>query len=339
VAVDVPVECNDLGAQLSQDSRRRGRGHPVPAVDRDPEAVEIVPEPLRVRADRVVEVAVEGVDALRLGPLVPRRRGLLARDAFLDGALGLPVELAAVSEQLDPVVGRRVVRGREHHAVPSLRGVRERRGREPPGAEHPDAPGREARLHRGRDRRTRHASVTREDDLVGSRPLQPLVLQPRRRGRRPTRELRCHSRFGATADPRGSEQVHISGVGRRSLEVVGCGSPSASLSYDGPRGFNSAADAATTDDRPNASTRVRLSDACRASTIARRPATPPPGRGIDGWVRNLDDGRVEAVFEGPEDAVREMVAWCEMGSSAADVDGVDATYEEPEGLDGFEVRW
>jgi len=34
-----------------------------------------------------------------------------------------------------------------------------------------------------------------------------------------------------------------------------------------------------------------------------------------------------------------MVAWCEMGSSAADVDGVDATYEEPEGLDGFEVRW
>jgi len=33
-----------------------------------------------------------------------------------------------------------------------------------------------------------------------------------------------------------------------------------------------------------------------------------------------------------------MVAWCEMGSSAADVDGVDATYEA-EGLDGFEVRW
>jgi len=34
-----------------------------------------------------------------------------------------------------------------------------------------------------------------------------------------------------------------------------------------------------------------------------------------------------------------MVAWCEMGSSAADVGNVDATYEEPEGLDGFEVRW
>ncbi|MFC6771859.1 acylphosphatase, partial [Halorubrum pallidum] len=54
---------------------------------------------------------------------------------------------------------------------------------------------------------------------------------------------------------------------------------------------------------------------------------------------NLDDGRVEAVFEGDEAAVREMVDWCETGSKAAEVDDVDATYEEPEGLDGFEVRW
>jgi len=61
--------------------------------------------------------------------------------------------------------------------------------------------------------------------------------------------------------------------------------------------------------------------------------------GVCGWVRNLDDGRVEAVFEGPESAVEEMVAWCETGSRAASVDAVDATYEEPEGLDGFEVRW
>ena len=61
--------------------------------------------------------------------------------------------------------------------------------------------------------------------------------------------------------------------------------------------------------------------------------------GVCGWVRNLDDGRVEAVFEGPESAVEEMVAWCETGSRAASVDAVDATYEEPEGIDGFEVRW
>jgi len=61
--------------------------------------------------------------------------------------------------------------------------------------------------------------------------------------------------------------------------------------------------------------------------------------GIDGWVRNREDGRVEAVFEGEEAAVREMVDWCETGSKAAEVDAVDATYEEPTGLDGFEVKW
>lgn len=62
-------------------------------------------------------------------------------------------------------------------------------------------------------------------------------------------------------------------------------------------------------------------------------------KGVDGWVRNLDDGRVEAVFEGPKDAVSEMVEWCEIGSRAAEVDEVEIEYEEPEGLDGFEVRW
>jgi len=61
--------------------------------------------------------------------------------------------------------------------------------------------------------------------------------------------------------------------------------------------------------------------------------------GVDGWVRNLDDGRVEAAFEGPGDVVREMVNWCETGSRAAEVDDVDVAYEAPEGLDGFEVRW
>ncbi len=61
-------------------------------------------------------------------------------------------------------------------------------------------------------------------------------------------------------------------------------------------------------------------------------------KGVDGWVRNLDDGRVEAVFEGPEGAVRDMVAWCETGSRAAEVGDVDAEYGAPEGEDGFEVR-
>jgi len=61
-------------------------------------------------------------------------------------------------------------------------------------------------------------------------------------------------------------------------------------------------------------------------------------RGVDGWVKNLDDGRVEAVFEGPESAVEEMVEWCHGGSSRARVDDVEVEYGEPEGHDGFEIR-
>lgn len=61
-------------------------------------------------------------------------------------------------------------------------------------------------------------------------------------------------------------------------------------------------------------------------------------RGVDGWVRNLDDGRVEAVFEGPQSAVDAMIEWCHEGSPAAEVTDVAVTMEEPEGLEGFEIR-
>jgi len=62
-------------------------------------------------------------------------------------------------------------------------------------------------------------------------------------------------------------------------------------------------------------------------------------QGVDGWVRNLDDGRVEAVFEGPDEAVAAMVDFCHEGSEAARVEDVDVTFEEPSGEDGFTVRW
>ena len=60
---------------------------------------------------------------------------------------------------------------------------------------------------------------------------------------------------------------------------------------------------------------------------------------VDGWVRNLDDGRVEAVFEGRETDVEALVEWCHTGSSAAVVEDVDVRYEPPEGESGFRVRW
>lgn len=60
--------------------------------------------------------------------------------------------------------------------------------------------------------------------------------------------------------------------------------------------------------------------------------------GVSGWVRNLPDGRVEAVFEGEEDAVDAMVEFCKEGSPAASVEDVEVEEEEPEGLEGFQVR-
>jgi acylphosphatase len=60
--------------------------------------------------------------------------------------------------------------------------------------------------------------------------------------------------------------------------------------------------------------------------------------GVDGWVRNLRDGRVEAVFEGDEGDVEAMVEWCHEGSSAASVDDVEVDYEDAEGVEGFEIR-
>ena len=59
--------------------------------------------------------------------------------------------------------------------------------------------------------------------------------------------------------------------------------------------------------------------------------------GLGGWVRNLQDGRVEAVFEGESETVRQMIEWCESGPSSADVDDVSVEQETPEGLSGFEV--
>jgi acylphosphatase len=60
--------------------------------------------------------------------------------------------------------------------------------------------------------------------------------------------------------------------------------------------------------------------------------------GLTGWVRNLPDSRVEAVFEGAKVVVEEMIRWCHIGPPAAVVKNVVVEYEEPEGLRRFEVK-
>lgn len=60
--------------------------------------------------------------------------------------------------------------------------------------------------------------------------------------------------------------------------------------------------------------------------------------GITGWVRNLQDGRVEAVYEGSRETVEEMLAWTNRGPERADVTGVEIHDEEPKGERGFNIR-
>ncbi len=62
--------------------------------------------------------------------------------------------------------------------------------------------------------------------------------------------------------------------------------------------------------------------------------------GVGGWVRNLPDGRVEAVFEGPDEKVKEMLRWCRQGPSLARVKGVEVIEEAYEGaFRDFMIRY
>jgi len=63
------------------------------------------------------------------------------------------------------------------------------------------------------------------------------------------------------------------------------------------------------------------------------------GHALSGWVRNLPDGDVEAVFEGPRSRVEQAVAWCRHGPSGARVDHCDVIWAEPAGEDPFAVRY
>ncbi|MBM3309432.1 MAG: acylphosphatase [Candidatus Altiarchaeales archaeon] len=63
-------------------------------------------------------------------------------------------------------------------------------------------------------------------------------------------------------------------------------------------------------------------------------------RGLAGFVRNLSDGKVEAVFEGEESVVKDMLKWCRQGPEYANVENVELSWEKPTGeFKSFEVRY
>ena len=61
---------------------------------------------------------------------------------------------------------------------------------------------------------------------------------------------------------------------------------------------------------------------------------------LTGWVKNLPDGRVEAVFEGEKEKVEQMIEWTQKGPLFSRVDDVKVDFEEYKGgFENFEIRY
>jgi acylphosphatase len=86
------------------------------------------------------------------------------------------------------------------------------------------------------------------------------------------------------------------------------------------------------------SRRVRVAGAVQGVFFRDSVSREAQSRGLAGWVRNCDDGTVEAVFEGDADAVQELLEYCRSGPPDASVSDVSVSEAEPSGADGFAVR-
>jgi acylphosphatase len=87
--------------------------------------------------------------------------------------------------------------------------------------------------------------------------------------------------------------------------------------------------------------RVRVVASGRVQGVAFRAYTVDEAvrLGVTGWVRNLPDGRVEAVAEGERSAVEAFVGWCRRGPRSARVDDLEVAWEPHRGeFAEFEVR-
>ncbi|MCX7817215.1 MAG: acylphosphatase [Syntrophales bacterium] len=88
--------------------------------------------------------------------------------------------------------------------------------------------------------------------------------------------------------------------------------------------------------------RVHLFISGRVQGVAFRAYTQEQAYllGLSGWVRNLRDGRVEAVFEGPKESIEAMIEWCKVGPPGARVVHVEVV-DEPFGNEfkDFKIRF
>jgi len=60
--------------------------------------------------------------------------------------------------------------------------------------------------------------------------------------------------------------------------------------------------------------------------------------GVNGWVKNTNNGCVKAVFEGDEKLVDEMIEWCRSGPPLANVENVDVKTQNTVDFDSFEIK-
>ncbi len=61
---------------------------------------------------------------------------------------------------------------------------------------------------------------------------------------------------------------------------------------------------------------------------------------VNGWVKNMPDGSVEAVFEGSQAGVQRMISWCYSGPINAHVEHVTSNWEEPTNKEySFDILW
>ena len=76
--------------------------------------------------------------------------------------------------------------------------------------------------------------------------------------------------------------------------------------------------------------RVRLFIKGRVQGVWFRDSTRQEARrlGVNGWARNIPDGRVEVLAEGPANKVRNLIDWCHQGPPLARVERVEESFEE-----------
>ncbi|MFB6076212.1 MAG: acylphosphatase [Candidatus Aenigmatarchaeota archaeon] len=79
----------------------------------------------------------------------------------------------------------------------------------------------------------------------------------------------------------------------------------------------------------------------RVQGVAFRASTRKKAKklGLNGWVRNLSDGRVEAVFEGDKNKIEKIIQWCNHGPNIAEVTNVEVFWKDNESFEDFKIRY